>query len=1736
MRFYVFFRIVCTLSLILSQMIKKIVFLSFIWMVVNPSVFSQTFRSYPFIEDFESDQWEVPLESADFGNIPSEWTRSDVAGYSWRPMQGTDAYPYSGPVYDYSTSFGQYMISFGEGTDSIASLTSPWIDLSSAQQPEYRFAEYRFGAGISRCLLLVQRFGSAHWDTLGNYAGQDKISTVESWNYHSIDVTSFAGDSVRFRYQAIGTGTGLRGVAIDAIHLSEMDTCWVPNNVASPNQNSSGITLTWINPNNDSTYFRVLSRDDSFYSDSIFYVGTGQSYTIYPLKSGTEYMFWGSSACALRNGQPWGNKFVESTPCSYKPTPYLVDFEGGGWQDSIQGLPFGSVGSCWSINGQSVKQWEVTRRHTPLSHSIAPPPNGSRTWIQFEGHDDLAPMLAHLNSPIIQLGSGPQYLSFWYNVQGQNADALRVYVTRFQNNQTTVLEDLLPIQNTTQSTWNRAVIDLSSFANQRVRIFFRGIPLWASTKSSDMVVAIDDFQFSSTPPCSLGVDLGLLTTDFNSATILAKPGASVLRYEYGLKGFSPGLGMTATSINDTVLLSGLTPNTEYEFYALTTCGTDSVWTSALSFSTTCSATKAPYFEDFEGMILVDDVHPVMTNSWVISRGLSLRNACWNLTSPFAGMTFSVGSADRPLGSPNDHTLGNGRYLGLKVQRYLPDPFYSSSILTPAINLDTLSHPELEYSFKLFSQEAIYGDVYVRVYDSVGFVRYKIRSDSLELSSNTLDWRTIRQDLSPFVNQVIRIEFVAIADRSSSGLTDAVYCIDDISIQNSGSCPGVRNLVSSSQTETSVTLEWDSSVNAQWIVTLSEVGSGTAIVDTVYSDSITLTSLNAATRYEVNVKALCVDSTSQEESIIVETECGVLSAPFYENFDDENWVTDLSNHNVYFFGPCWDVTEGALGERNTLPFYNSQGRGDHTSGFGKYWLSQDRAVLSELKSPLIDLSGLNNPELRLWSFYYRNDISDSMHIYVRSLGSSTWTVLGSVSTTSTTSIDFWKESVFDLAGFSNDTIEIRWRGSFAGYGAKFGIDDVSIDEKSDCGTGPSVSLNPLNGTSVGLDWDMSTANEWIIGYGVKGSDPSMFDTIHAYGSPLIVKDLNPWTEYEFRMRSICDSGSVSTWGSPSFFRSNEDGCYYNLKLTSAWTIPSNAVIFTSVSGMDTVVQRFPFHGVDTANFTVYIPDSSHYSITLESAFSDVEMATTSFGLEDPSGFVIWSLANQNVAVTDTTILFSDTSSTCDVDCILPSRLTAHIVEYTSATIGWVSLMDSSEVFIGSVGSVPQPGVYRESFMKVDTLNPSSDYWVFVRDLCADTSWIGPLLIETTRCSSPLASFTYSNVWNDFVFQSDLYNDTDAVSFVWDFGDGNSDSASTPSHSYGASGEYHVQLIYTNLCRQTDTSIQVVRVCDSLYADFVPQLTSGTIVSFDVSNSYGWFAEAHWDFGDGTSSTVMSPNHSFPGFGYYQVSLRLVDSCGNVDSTTQLVSVCATPIGVVQVTSSGFNYTFDGSGSLFSDQFRWNIDGNVFTNSIANYTFTGYGAYTIRFRNWNACNQVQDTSFQVFICAPPSAQWTSTNVSSGSSPLEVLFDASLSIADKYYWDFGDGTTDSSYLVTHTYANPNATYLVELVVESVCGERDTLAKSISYISLKEEMGRTISVYPNPSNGEVFLQFAEGVPANYALSLSSLDGKVISPELVGTVVDENVLSINLNQPKGVYLIVIKSESESWVQRLVIQ
>jgi PKD repeat protein len=198
------------------------------------------------------------------------------------------------------------------------------------------------------------------------------------------------------------------------------------------------------------------------------------------------------------------------------------------------------------------------------------------------------------------------------------------------------------------------------------------------------------------------------------------------------------------------------------------------------------------------------------------------------------------------------------------------------------------------------------------------------------------------------------------------------------------------------------------------------------------------------------------------------------------------------------------------------------------------------------------------------------------------------------------------------------------------------------------------------------------------------------------------------------------------------------------------------------------------------------------------------------------------------------------------------------------------------------------------------------------------------------------------------------------YIWDFGDGNSGSGQSINHTYATEGIYNVVLTMTNACGDTASSNLQVQLCDSIIGD-IAFTFSGTTFSFDGSGSSSNAVDFQWYFGDGSTDTVVSPTYSYTNSGTYTVSLVVTNACGESDSITTNVTVCAKPtarwtFSVIQSSPFGMDVQFDASASTGAVSYFWNF-GDGTTNNTSGFPTHTYGTpgffYVVTLIVYNSC---------------------------------------------------------------------------------------------------------------------------------------------------------------------------------------
>ena len=179
----------------------------------------------------------------------------------------------------------------------------------------------------------------------------------------------------------------------------------------------------------------------------------------------------------------------------------------------------------------------------------------------------------------------------------------------------------------------------------------------------------------------------------------------------------------------------------------------------------------------------------------------------------------------------------------------------------------------------------------------------------------------------------------------------------------------------------------------------------------------------------------------------------------------------------------------------------------------------------------------------------------------------------------------------------------------------------------------------------------------------------------------------------------------------------------------------------------------------------------------------------------------------------------------------------------------------------------------------------------------------------------------------------------TNWLWTYGDGNTSNQQSPIHQYDNSGNYNISLRVTdnNGCEDIHTAIiEYAPIPQSISIDYnttegcTPVPIIFTNNSSPISNEYTIL----WDFGDGNTSTDISPTHIYETPGLYSVALSIESPsrCQVSENYPDLISILESPIAgftlspdelstvnpTVQITDGAINaitwrYEFSNQGS-------------------------------------------------------------------------------------------------------------------------------------------------------------------------------------------------------------------------------
>lgn len=344
------------------------------------------------------------------------------------------------------------------------------------------------------------------------------------------------------------------------------------------------------------------------------------------------------------------------------------------------------------------------------------------------------------------------------------------------------------------------------------------------------------------------------------------------------------------------------------------------------------------------------------------------------------------------------------------------------------------------------------------------------------------------------------------------------------------------------------------------------------------------------------------------------------------------------------------------------------------------------------------------------------------------------------------------------------------------------------------------------------------------------------------------------------------------------------------------------------------------------------------------------------------------------------------------------------------------------------------------------------------------------------ASPIANFVYPSA--NCIQQSVQFTDNSQINgggtilhWNWTFGDPvsgiyNNSTLQNPTHAFSAPGVYTVREIISNESNCSDTSIHTITIDPLPLADFIADTVClGTPTTFtDQSSPTGIITQHFWEFGDGTTSQLTNPVHTYLADGIYQVRLTVTTQDGCSKEITKSVVVTAKPFASFSATSPtclGNLVQFsDNSFSMYGSIHSWVWDfGDGLSATIIepaspniNHLYTNSGIYNVTLSITTRSGCITSTTNSVTITPAPIANYIYSSARCVMSPVQFTDQSQVnggSVITQWLWDFNDpgsGSFNSSTIPNPVHSfSASGSYEIVLKVTSANGCLDSITKTV-------------------------------------------------------------------------------------------
>ncbi|HBZ66663.1 MAG TPA: hypothetical protein DEO70_07480 [Bacteroidales bacterium] len=331
----------------------------------------------------------------------------------------------------------------------------------------------------------------------------------------------------------------------------------------------------------------------------------------------------------------------------------------------------------------------------------------------------------------------------------------------------------------------------------------------------------------------------------------------------------------------------------------------------------------------------------------------------------------------------------------------------------------------------------------------------------------------------------------------------------------------------------------------------------------------------------------------------------------------------------------------------------------------------------------------------------------------------------------------------------------------------------------------------------------------------------------------------------------------------------------------------------------------------------------------------------------------------------------------------------------------------------------------------------------------------------------------------------------ITYLWEFGDNTTSNEQNPLHEYQQAGVYEVCLYISDVtksCFDVLCKTIIVPIPTDCGASFIYTRDASNLLQYHFISTTGIAIDSlWWDFGDGNSSTVPNPSHTYADTGIYIVTLNAKNIIASevcwslfIDTIDCSIEECVSKFEAIAHPINPFIYNFNAVTQGSINSYYWDFgDGRNSTEPNPIHTFVDTGTFIVKLKVGNIFfpEYCSDSSEQSIFIELMPCQSLFSFLQDSTNPMFFNFlNQSSGPGDEWVWTFGDGNSSSEINPIHLYSD-TGNYEVCLTIRNsqypnYCNDVNCIPISIadltcsSAFTYSQDTNDLLSVTFNPLN----------------------------------------------------------------------